>query len=71
MVFFDNASLRTMEIVAEVIEIEGNCLQVALMVSRGVSFSKGPFSGSHGGFPVCNRLHCLAPGRATCLGELF
>lgn len=29
MVIFNNESLRTMEIVAEVIEIEGNCLQVA------------------------------------------
>ena len=29
MVFFNNESFRTMEIVAEVIEIEGNCLQVA------------------------------------------
>ena len=28
-VFLNNESLRTMEIVAEVIEIEGNCLQVA------------------------------------------
>ena len=29
MVLFNNESLRTMEIVAEVIEIEGNFLQVA------------------------------------------